>query len=664
MAEEYSPFRCPIWLTGIWMPDIRKDSAGMGVSVLAAIGCLLSIAHGGLWLASLVIVIADMIFLSTAIGRMTRYLSIRDRFPFGNHNSLRVLSATFLHVVLLSFVNLGGPAAWVLLLSPHDSIVLRVIRLVAIQFVILMLSMLIGGAAACSHAEGKGTLAALGRMLNLGWRQRGVFFRAAVYGLPQWVLSCVMDAAVLFGALLVPFLVADLTLPLWCSVLARPSSLALRVIEVGVSIIVGIFFSIIWYSVIKDEKSKAQLSGKWRIAPYVALCATIWAFGALPFLINSPEIKHQLPFTSVIMSRNIEVPVGADFRLELGIIGVGAILAVAGRVGTWVLLYPASWGVFTFFYLRHEQEGIAHRSPADPNAPTKRGSLTAVGSVLFKSGGKSAIGSVATAGRWSHLIWLPTTPIVLIPSVALALTLSMALQASAHMGQAWRFAFLGVLACITMFLLVAMVSRNIICRLVGPEESTIEFGNLVRRSLSTLLSYVLLCATVPAALMLCSTLGIIPGVGPLFWALIYSIYFITFGEATLELLLSIPFAIIMVPAMVAGQFNIAPKSLDRLSQLGYYLGTSQGVFARSLLLGMVLTCVPGVILALCIVGEVLLSHNSMQGWGKAASLASGGLAIGDLADWRVCLVILEFGLMLGAVATSTVNGFLIIRRKL
>jgi hypothetical protein len=490
-------------------------------------------------------------------------------------------------------------------------------------------------------------------MLHLILCQKGLFLRAVVYGLPLWLFLCLVDVVVFSGALLLPFLISHYGLSTWLIVLGPVPSLLVRIIRFIGLVVVGLLLVIFWSIMIAaPNKRELPITPKWRLGLIVALCSTVWAFWAMPLLHLSASLPGLLPAGDWLRDGRIVMPSTALRLVGLGLIGIGISWALAKRVGIWLFLYPAAYGVFAFFHLRHEAEGTPHRSPSDPKAAIRRSGFSNLGGILFKTGTQSALDSFLPPRGWAPLLWLPYAPRILVPSCILVLVLMLCNLPVTWLHGAWRVLWLctSVLALALMFF--PILSRSVIRYLVTHKEPDLSIGRLAGRAAIMFLIYVAFSLVILLPLALCGTLATFPLVGPVLWAVLYAVYFVPCGIMATQFLLFLGPGMLMLSPLVAHDAHA------KWDQLATCLDNQTGAFLGATLCGLLVTGAPVISVVLLL---MLYARAHIVEWYEAFGSVLGIVPFYSLSPLQLTVAIGICGLCISALSAATTNAYLTLR---
>jgi hypothetical protein len=596
--------------------------------------------------------------LTKAAELMTRNLSIGDKFPFTEWKARR--ASIPLSVMLIGSL-LGGISAWFGLLQPDDSVILRVFRLLAIGFLVQFLCMLVGGAMACSQAEGKYGFPALGRLISLAMQEKGHFMRAAVYTLPRWLGVSFFGWLIFVTTILTPFFLGDILLPFWLAFLGPVNSSALRIGRFVLLAVTGIFLLILWGALIRERKELVL-----RFICSLGFGATIWCFFILPFM-GTTTAHNSFGFEATLnyfLGRT-----GYNFQWQttacLVLVGLIVILITATILGTLLLLYPLAAGICTFFSLRQGAEGKDYHSAATISQASAQAFIATPGSVLFGSGGASVLKMFSPPRGWLSLAWVGFTPLSLILISLGVVFLSCSIKVVSNFTSNWKyFLWIACAACSFSFSL-PLACRNIAQSLTGKRPNRPMLPNSLLPWRMVMAWLIIFSITILGTLLLCigGTIELIPWVGPILWGIFYpALLLCAYGFIVMPIVQWIPGSLIL-PAVVATDIGPKGRATDVLLQTQYYTKTAPWTFIGTMAAGLPFALMSA-FLAVIILILLELNSASIQGqrWLEALQFIFSASAYKSRMLWPLLSIWVVLTLILTGGVTALTNAYMIIRQ--
>lgn len=597
--------------------------------------------------------------LAKAAEIMTRNLSLGDRFPFSEWRARR--ASIPLSVMLIGSL-LGGIGAWFGLLQPGDSVTLRVLRLLAIGFLVQFLCMLVGGAMACSQAEGKYGFSALGRLFSLAMQEKGHFMRAAVYTLPRWLGVSFFGWLIFVTTLLTPFLLGDIVLPFWLAFLGPVNSSAWRIGRLVLLAVVGIILLLLWGFLMKEKKELLL-----RLIFSFGFGATIWCFFILPFM-ETTTAQNAFWFEATL--NYLLGKTGFNFPWQitacLVLVGLTVNLITATMLGTLLLLYPLAAGVCTFFSLRQGAEGKDYHSAATASQASAQTLIATPGSVLFGSGGASVLKMFSPPKGWLSLAWVGLTPVSLILISLGVVVLVCSIKVVSNFTSDWKYVlWLACATCAFSFSL-PLACRTIAQSLTGKKSNRPMLPNSLLPWRMAVTWLIVFCTTLLGTLFLCigGTIGLIPWVGPILWGIFYPVLLLcAYGFIVMPMVQWIPGSLIL-PAVVATDIGPKGRATDVLLQTQYYTKTSPWTFIGTMAAGLPFALMSAF---LAIIILILLELNSAslpgQRWLETLQFIFSASAYNSRMLWPLLSMWVVLTLILTGGVTALTNAYLIIRQS-
>ena len=527
--------------------------------------------------------------LSSSARSMTGVLSAR-RLPDDNIGIRRLpLASAFLLCLIL------GLAIWLALLTSSDSIMLRLVRVVAIALICQIACMVLGGALAMSHAEGMTSKEALNGMLLLAWRQKGSFMRAAVYSLPRWLGTCVVLWCAAAGAILLPVLVGERLLHYWLVLVGSAGTL--HILATVVSVLFGCFVFIVCWAIYSEQKRRLARSF------VVAVGATtVWGLFVLPFMSSRSGFGEEQWLADIWHYVLGSTPTSLSSLSQIGLVGIGlfAVFVTALVLGIQLIMYPLAIGVGTYFTLRQGVSGKAHGFAARAAGDGSGSLLSGQGAIMFGSGGESALSSVSPPRGWMSLAWAGLRPAPLFTSLLIGLLAAVLFVTPQYSAPGW--AWIGLLG--VTFLAMAALAP-IACRGIGTwlhrapvrtsSRKPTELSRLLLGGLGVLIASVAAVAVVAA---LGTSLGLIPTVGPILLACVCPLMMWGAFTVLLGILNGWLLGSIMLPAIVAVDVGPSDKSREVADKVDTEATAGSWGFLVAMLAGIPFAMLPAIVVAL------------------------------------------------------------------
>lgn len=591
---------------------------------------------------------------------MANRLSVGDNFSLSEQESRKAgLLLTFL--LILSIV--GGIILWFELLLSSDSIILRIIRLIAISFFVQIACMLIGGAMACSQAEGKkSSMEALHRMALLIWLEKGHFLRAAAYTLPRWLGISLLSWCTFFLAVVLPFIISDYLLPLWLSFIVPVDSTILHIVRIIVLIIMGLFLLVLWGGLLKTKPHPLL-----QLISIVGIIATVWCLFILPFFFSNQSLfyidgsKSWFYTAWHYLIGEVIIPVPWQVSVSLFLVAVIVLLNTVTTLGIWLFLYPLASGICSFFLLRYGAEGKDYHRIGGATQTSSQSSFSVPGTFMFTSGGASALSSLSPPRGWLALAWSGIRPSVLILSLLFAATILVVLRISTD----WKYLFGGISAVVLPSLFLPIICREIALSLGERQynNSRLPSNLLPFRTIAIWLLFIADTAFIVIGVFLGGSLGLIPLVGPIMWGLFYLFMLLGANNIVISIVRWIPGSIIL-PAVVANDAEWSDKASDILKKTDYYTASAPWTFLGAILAGLPFSLLPALVAIVVFFSlEILYAPVPGQRWLQAFHYILGNIPFKDTFIWPLLGIWFVWGMILLGISVALTNAYLIIRQS-
>lgn len=639
-----NPFALPIGAAGLGQPEMAFGALGVGFfAILTAFVCALICAGdggsvfttagdvafgllrfpdyiGGVseselarwpWRVILSGVLVFALLSSTPLRwTVTQMVSRLSTHGAASSPPSRTLAVLFVLVVV------SGCALWLALLLPSDSFTLRVCRGIAVGCVVQVACLWLGGAMACSVAEGRPAAAALLRVTALASVQKGFCGRAAVYALPRWLGTGVLSWSVVIAAFVLPVFLSDVLLNYWLLFLGSgetsPShgvSLPLRVGRIVLIVMVGALALAMWAGFLKRSPDKRV-----SVLCTLGLVATAWCFFGLPWIASHVSLEQSSlsVLLNLIVNRGYAGPLTWVPLVGICFVGLFVLLSSAVQIGMLFFLYPLATGICTFFVLRKSAEGTAYQSSKDTGPGAAKTIFAAPGSFVFAAGGATALSSLSPRQGWLSLLWLGLKPKPLLLSMLGSGILIGSLAAAARMTPG-----LGTLTFSFGALVVVAGILPLVCSAVAPsieedlEGRTRTTMAVVYRSFGAWLLFFLNTALLCVAVAIGGALGLVPAVGPILWGVCYLFLVLGANGIAVSIVFWIPGMFILPPMVAVG--TDSDDTVFGVHKAVYnYAGTVPWTFLGAFGTGLLFSCVPAFLAAIGFYGIFSLWGASLN----------------------------------------------------
>jgi len=621
------------WAFGLSRPGIRElltDAAFFLVRRPVAIQRSLASLHGapwGPWLELGALMLLAWAAASPVIqitSTMARTLSIGDEFPLSTDRTRRM--GTRLACGFILSICLGG-VLWLVLLQETDAVALRVIRLVSLGLFVQLCCLLLGGALASMHAEGRGGLEALRRMISLASSQPGHFLRSIVYTLPRWMGTAAYHWLQTALSLVLPFVAAVALLGPYASLLGPEASGFARTATRIVSVVAGLVLVPFCFYLMRRSGGRGE-----RIVGCCILLTAAWGLFLFPFVraeIRNISDSWFMGASALIVGR--EAPDLSRMAMAgLALVGLVCFQQICFSLGLLVVAYPLAAGVCSFFLLRRAAEGKAFRATGGSSQVAPQSRLVSLGGNVFRAGGEMAFSQLSPPRGWPAVAWIGLK----ISTLALGLAAGVCL-AAAVFGNDIHSANYGLPFGVVLIVILAVV-LPLLCRWIGQPLR----GSLSQSALSAYLFPVGVVATwgrvafevafLCALMALGGTVGLIPGAGPLAFGALFILVLMPSSGAVGRVLLWIPGNLILYPVL-ACEMGKRARAWDVLRQTDYYCSVAPWTFLAACAAGLPFGLLPPALagLALHFLQPALPTDPA---WTICARGCVAGLAIVGLAS--------------------------------